>query len=108
MQYAINTLKSERERIVIELKNGHSERLGDLQQIDKAIGWLKLLMSRNVDKAVRYDFEQLPEIEGCVWSSYRLVADMETEDKTFWTECRKPDGSDYCITFGDYLLLHKP
>ena len=43
MDYAIKILEREREMIVSALKDGHQEKLHDLQGIDKALGWLQLL-----------------------------------------------------------------
>lgn len=43
MEYAIKILELERLSIISALKDGQKERLNDLQQLDKALGWLRLL-----------------------------------------------------------------
>lgn len=44
MQFSITILQKERDKIISDLKSGQQERLKDLQDIDKALGWLRLLM----------------------------------------------------------------
>lgn len=50
MEYAIKTLEAERDAVVSAMKKGHKERLKDLQKLDKALGWLRLLLDRQVDR----------------------------------------------------------
>lgn len=109
MRYAIEVLQKEREEIVNALKNGQKERLHDLQQVDKAIGWIKLLQDKNLEKANQYNFDELPYIEGYGgFTSYRLMMDKETDDTNDWVEYKKPNGDSYRLCLGDFLLVHKP
>lgn len=109
MQYAIEVLNKEREEIIIALKNGQQEKLNDLQQVDKAIGWIELLKDNNLDKVSRYVFDELPYIEGYGgFTSYRLMIDKETDNTDDWVEYKKPDGTHYQLALGDFLLVHKP
>lgn len=54
MEYVIELLCKEREAIVRCLKNGEQERVRDLQQIDQAMGWLKLIQDNGLDTAGKY------------------------------------------------------
>ena len=84
MDYAIKLLETEREIIIAALKNGKKERLNDLQQLDKALGWLRLLEEKQLDKANRYHLEPLPFIEGYGgFTNYRIAIDNETDDMKF-------------------------
>ena len=109
MHYAIKILEREREMIVSALKDGHQEKLQDLQGIDKALGWLRLLQENRVKKASRYSFDTLPPIEGRGgFSNYRLMLDDETDDTACWDEYTKPDGSHYLLCPGDFIVEEKP
>lgn len=108
MDYAIKLLETEREIIIAALKNGKKERLNDLQQLDKALGWLRLLEENQLDKANRYHLEPLPFIEGYGgFTNYRIAIDNETDDMKFWEEYKKDDGSHLLLSLGDYLLIEK-
>ncbi len=108
MDYAIKLLETEREIIIAALKNGKKERLNDLQQLDKALGWLRLLEEKQLDKANRYHLEPLPFIEGYGgFTNYRIAIDNETDDMKFWEEYKKDDGSHLLLSLGDYLLIEK-
>lgn len=48
MEYAINILEKERELVIVSLKNGEKERLTDLKQLNKALGWLRLLKEQQI------------------------------------------------------------
>ncbi len=108
MDYAIKLLETEREIIIAALKNGKKERLNDLQQLDKALGWLRLLEEKQLDKANRYHLEPLPFIEGYGgFTNYRIAIDNETDDMKFWEGYKKDDGSHLLLSLGDYLLIEK-
>ena len=103
MEFSIEILKKERDKIVSDLKLGQKERLIDLQDIDKALGWLRLLTDSQVDKAACYNLEKLP-FPTNVWSQYRVMVDMEDDNTEAWTEYVKADGS-HCLLYGDDILL---
>lgn len=108
MEYAISILEKERLSVITALKNGHKDRLSDLQQLDKALGWLRLLREKQVGKAEQYNFESLPFIEGHGgFTNYRVVIDNETDDISFWQEYKKQDGSHFLLSLGDYILESK-
>lgn len=108
MDYAIQILEEERLRIQSALRDGHKERLQDLQQLDKALGWLSLLQEKQVEKASRYHFISLPFIEGHGgFTNYRIMIDNETEDTSFWEEYVKQDGSHYLLGYGDFIVQSK-
>lgn len=60
LQFSIDILQKERDKIVSDLKSGQQERLKDLQDIDKALEWLRLLTDSQADKACHYNLEKLP------------------------------------------------
>lgn len=111
MEYAVELLQKERETVVEALKMGERERLRDLQQIDKAIGWLRLIQANNLDKACKYNLDALPYIEGYGgFACYRVMIDKETEDTEDteeWEEYEKRDGKHYLLSPGDFLLVRK-
>lgn len=108
MEYVIELLRKEREAIVRCLKNGEQERVRDLQQIDQAIGWLKLIQDNGLDMAGKYNLDALPHIEGYGgFSCYRIMIDKESDCVEDWEEYEKQDGGHYCLSLGDFLLVHK-
>ena len=108
MEYAISILEKERLSVISALKDGQKERLSDLQQLDKALGWLRLLAEKQVDSAGKYNFESLPFIEGHGgFTNYRVVIDNETDDPSFWQEYEKQDGSHFLLSLGDYIVESK-
>lgn len=108
MDYAIKKLEEERLLIISALKEGHKEQLQNLQQLDKALGWLSLLQKFQIDKADRYNLISLPFIENRGgFSCYRIMIDNETEDTSFWEEYTKPDGSNYLLNYGDFIIESK-
>jgi len=107
MDYAINILEEERKALVLELKQGRKERLADLQALDKALGWLRLLNERQVDTVSRYSFDALPDTKGYGMSFYRLMIDNETDDTDCWVEYVKSDGSHYELLPGDFICTKK-
>lgn len=108
MDYAIKKLEEERLYIVSVLKEGHKEQLKNLQQLDKALGWLSLLQNFQIDKADRYNFISLPFIESRGgFSSYRIMIDNETEDTSYWEEYTKPDGNHCLLNYGDFIIESK-
>lgn len=107
MKYAIDILEKERLSIISALKNGQKQRLEDLQQLDNALGWLRLLKEKQVDKAGKYNLHPLPFIEGHGFAYYRIAIDNETDDISLWEEYKKQDGSCYLLSFGDYIIESK-
>ena len=109
MDYAIKVLEREREMIVSALKDGYQEKLNDLQEIDKALGWLRLLQEHRIRNVCRYCCDTLPPIVGRGgFSNYRLMLDDETDDTACWDEYTKPDGSHYLLCPGDFIVEEKP
>lgn len=106
MHYAVKTLLEEREKIVNALKNGDQNRLKDLQELDKAIAWIEVLMANQLDRARDYSVEPLPSTVGYGYSSYHLMIDMESNNVQDWLEYR-PKGEDLLLGEGDILLIHK-
>ena len=103
MEYAINILEKERELVIVSLKNGEKERLTDLKQLDKALGWLRLLKEQQIGMV-----KKVSPIDGRGgFSSYRIVIDNETDDIKFWEEYKKDDGSSVWLYSGDYILREK-
>lgn len=105
---SIEALLKERDKIVLELKLGKQERLKDLQDIDKSIGWINVIESNDVGLASDYTIDKLPFLEGVGWSDYRLLIDMEVDDTKDWVEFKKIDGENYLLNREDILLIRKP
>ena len=106
MQYAINKLLENREKIVENLKVGKTEEFGLLKELDKAIAWLKLVNNENLDNANKYMIQTLPATTGYGYSYYHLMIDMETDDKTHWVEY-KPSGEALALCGGDIIFIRK-
>lgn len=62
MKDIIELLQNERIKTVDALKQGEQQQLFYLQQIDKALGWLKLIEEKGLDGAGRYDIHSLPDL----------------------------------------------
>lgn len=108
MEYAIKILEEERLSVVAALKDGQQDRLHDLQQLDKALEWLRLLQEKQVDKARNYHFEPLPFIEGHGgFTNYRIAIDNESDDISDWEEYKKTDGSRFLLSLGDFIIESK-
>ena len=60
MKDIIELLQNERIKTVDALKQGEQQQLSYLQQIDKALGWLKLIEEKGLDGVGRYDIHSLP------------------------------------------------
>lgn len=60
MKDIIELLQKERIKTVDALKNGNKQELSYLQQIDKALGWLKLIEEKGLENVGCYDIHSLP------------------------------------------------
>lgn len=107
MNSAVSVLLQERQSIIGQLKQGKKEQLIKLQEIDNAIGWLKLLMQTQVEKASRYEIVQLPFVEGHGYSFFHLMIDNESGKKENWEEYQLPDGRQLELCMGDIIFVHK-
>ena len=106
MDYAIAVLEREREAIVEELRAGRKERLSAMQELDKGLGWLRLLQQHGADQASRYRVEIPPFIENRGFAQYHLVMDYDgCGDMESWKEYVKPDGSCLELTGGGDIIL---
>ena len=108
MSYAIAILEKERQQIVCKLKQGNQEYLNALQQLDMALGWLRMLQSCELEDAKHYEINQIKEMEGHnYFECYHLMIDNETDDISCWEEYKKPDGTSYVLSFGDLIITAK-
>lgn len=106
MQYVINKLLEDKEKIVKNLKAGKTEELGLLKEYEKAITWLNLINNENLDNANKYMIQTLDTTVGYGYSYYHLMIDMETDDKTRWIEY-KPNGEVLELCGGDVIFIRK-
>lgn len=106
MDYAIAVLERERAAIVEALRAGRKERLPDLQELDRGLGWLRLLQYHGVDQAETYHLEMLPMPDEGM--SYYYLMQSDDYDgiagPESWKEYRKSDGSYYDLLPDDIIL----
>lgn len=108
MKYAINLLEKERELLVEALKNGEKEKVCILQQLDKALSWLRLIEEKELYHVNQYELEVLPPLEGRGgFSNYRIAIDNETDDINFWDEYKREGNQNLLLSFGDIVLRRK-
>ena len=102
MEKVIKLLEERRWQIVDNLKSGNKEYLSELQEIDKAIGWLKKVNVLNLSNIQRYDVIELPFLN-TGWSEYRIINDCETDNINDWIEL-KIDNNFVRLTAGDLII----
>ena len=61
MKDIIELLQKERIKTVDALKHGNQQELSYLQQIDKALGWLKRIEEKGLEDVGCYDIHSLPD-----------------------------------------------
>ena len=62
MKDIIDLLQKKRIKTVDALKHGNQQELPYLQQIDKALGWLKLIEEKGLECVGCYDIHSLPDL----------------------------------------------
>jgi len=80
--------------------------LSELQEVDKAIGWLKKIEELNLKIVHKYDIIELPDMK-TGFSEFRIMNDCETDDINHWIELKK-DNYPVSMTPGDVLIIGKP
>lgn len=106
MQKAIEYLQECRKQKVEHLKNKENEYLTELQELDKAINWLRKIDELNLRGVQKYDLLELPDIK-TGFSEFRILNDCETDDRNLWIELKKDDYPVF-MTAGDILIIGKP
>lgn len=106
MKEIFELLNRERNRTVEDLRQGKSEQLSYLQQIDKARQWLETIQRLGLENPGRYNIHTLSDT-GHGYSFFHLMIDCESSDTSEWVEY-KPGGEELELTPGDVLLVHKP
>ena len=106
MRKVIEHLEKYRNHIVEHLKNREEEYLTELQELDKAISWLRKVEELNLSIVQKYDIIRLPDME-TGYSAFRIMNDCETDDINQWIELKK-DGCPVSMTQGDVLIIEKP
>lgn len=89
MKNVIELLQKERIKTVDALKHGNQQELSYLQQIDKALGWLKLIEEKGVESVGSYDIHSLPDLPkeySGLCSFYHIMIDYENPDISYWKE----------------------
>ena len=106
MKKAIERLEERRNQIIERLKAEENEYLSELQEIDKAMNWLKKIEELNLEIVQKYDVVELPDMT-TGYSGFRVMNDCETDDIRQWVELRKDDHP-VCMAEGDILIIRKP
>lgn len=61
-----------------------------------------------MEKPEKCDFVALEVMKGHnEFESYHLMIDNETDDVSCWEEYKKPDGSNYHLGYGDFIVKIK-
>ena len=84
MKDIIELLQNERTKTVDALKQGEQDKLSYLQQIDKALGWLKVVEDNELATVGSYKIHRLPDPHSG-FSYYHLMVDNESGDPKDWT-----------------------
>lgn len=104
-----NTIQKERIKTVDALKNGNKQELSYLQQIDKALGWLKLIEEKGLENVGCYDIHSLPDLppkSRGIYNYYHLMMDYEDPSIENWREY-KPDGQPLLLMYDDIVITRK-
>lgn len=109
MKDIIELLQKERIKTVDALKHGNQQELPYLQQIDKALGWLKLIEEKGLKNVGCYDIHSLPDLpseSAGICNYYHLMMDYEDPNVENWEEY-KPDGQLLLLMFDDIVITRK-
>ena len=90
MKDIIELLQKERIKTVDALKHGNQQELSYLQQIDKALGWLKRIEEKGWEDV------------GC----YHIMMDYESPNIEDWKEYR-PNDQSLLLSFDDIVMTRK-
>lgn len=105
MKDIIELLQNERKKTVDALKQGEQDKLSHLQQIDKALGCLKVVEDNELATAGSYEIHRLPD-PNYGFSYYHLMVDNESSDPKDWEEY-KPDNQSLELCFDDIIITRK-
>lgn len=105
MKDIIELLQNERTKTIDALKQGELDKLSHLQQIDKALGWLKVVEDNELATVGSYKIHRLPDPHSG-FSYYHLMVDNESGDPKDWTEY-KPDNQSLELCFDDIIITRK-
>lgn len=109
MKDIIELLQKERIKTVDALKHGNQQELPYLQQIDKALGWLKLIEEKGLEGVGCYDIHSLPylpQANSGLYSFYHIMMDYEKTNIEDWKEY-KPNGQSLLLSFDDIVITRK-
>ena len=109
MKDIIELLQKERIKTVDALKHGNQQKLPYLQQIDKALGWLKLIEEKGFEGVGCYDIHSLPDLpqeNSGLYSFYHIMMDYENPNIEDWKEY-KPNGQPLLLSFDDIVIPRK-
>lgn len=109
MKDIIELLQKERIKTVDTLKHGNQQELPYLQQIDKALGWLKLIEEKGLDGVGCYNIHSLPDLpqgQSGLYSFYHITMDYEKPHIEGWKEY-KPNSQPLLLNFDDIVITRK-
>ena len=102
MKDIIELLQKERIKTVDALKHGNQQELSYLQQIDKALGWLKRIEEKGLEDVGCYDIHSLPDLP----QENHIMMDYESPNIEDWKEYR-PNGQSLPLSFDDIVITRK-
>ena len=105
MEYAIQSLLTQRDIVLEELKKGKNKEINHekIAEIKKAIHWLHKLSELKIESTKKYEIVTLPNME-TGYSEFRLMNDCESDDIKNWIEFKDHPP----ITTGDIIISAKP
>ena len=109
MKDIIGLLQKERIKTVDALKQGDQQQLSYLQQIDKALGWLKMIKENKLENVGKYVVCRLPELpseSSGLYSFYHIMQDYESPNIEDWEEY-KTDGQALLLSVDDIIITRK-
>lgn len=109
MKDVIELLQKERIKTVDALKHDNQQLLPYLQQIDQALGWLKLIEEKGLENVGRYNIHSLPDMSkesSGLYSFYHIMMDYENLNIENWEEY-KPNGLPLLLSADDMVITRK-
>lgn len=103
MQYAIDCLVAERERMLSLIKDGNSRLIPNKIELEKAISWLSKLEELRLERSAEYQFIKLPDMQ-TGYSEYRVMNDCESGNIYDWIGLVDDDSYPITLIPGDILL----
>ena len=107
MHYVIELMKSQRQFLIEEIKNGMNDKVKCKVEIETAISWLSKIVELELTHPKSYEFLRLPD-PGVAFAEYRVMIDGDgCSDREDWIEFIDDNGKPVTLIMYDYLIRSK-